>query len=112
MPNSRQHTTARLIREYFPTSQLRVGPANITVQVNTDYRWVVQPIAIRKERRTSYADTSYRADKTGYAHDWVRLASYSHPDLTAALTVALRKGLKSAPESADTSATPERKVTQ
>ncbi len=102
MPNSRQHETARAIRAHFPGSTLRVGPANITVQVDAKNRFVVQPIAIRKEKRVSYATDSYRADKNGFAHDWVRRASYSHTEVRSALTLAERKiSLKSAPESAE-----------
>ncbi len=102
MPNSRQHTTARALRDYFPGSTLRVGPANITVQVDGRNRYVVQPIAIRKERRVSYETDSYRADKSGLAHDWVRRASYSHAEVLSGISAAIaKKVLTSNPESAE-----------
>ncbi len=85
MPNTRQNETARLLREYFPGSTLKVGPSNITVSLGGDLRFVVQPVAVRKEKRIAYASDCYRAGKDGMVRDWVRITSYTHATLQEVL---------------------------
>ncbi len=88
MPNSRQHETALALQSYFPGASIVPGPSNITVRIDRTHRYVVGPVAIRKEKLAEWESTSYRADKNGVERSWIRITSYGHTDLRSAITAA------------------------